>query len=82
MNSDVLVKRILAELGGATVYLDGADCSFVVEVISNKFEGLGLLSRQRKVLDLFKAELQSGALHALSVVAKTPAEHASTLEVP
>jgi len=47
-------------------------------VISDAFEGLNTLKRQQPILALFKDELASGALHALSVKARTPREQSGS----
>ncbi|KAJ0251372.1 SufE-like protein 1 [Hirschfeldia incana] len=53
----------------------GADgeTHFNLRVVSDAFQGKSLVKRHRMVYDLLQEELQSG-LHALSIVAKTPAE--------
>ena len=45
-------------------------------IVSDAMEGMGLLQRQQSILGLFKEELASGKLHALSVKAKTQKEQA------
>lgn len=52
----------------------GEGCNFEVYVISPSFEGVRTLDRQRGILDLFKADITSGKLHALSVKTKTPGD--------
>ncbi|MFQ5543272.1 MAG: BolA family protein [Nitrospiria bacterium] len=44
---------------------------FIVSVVSEKFEGVSLLNRNRLVFDVLKEEMQ-GEIHALVVRAKTP----------
>ncbi|CAG7887731.1 unnamed protein product [Brassica rapa] len=53
----------------------GADgeTHFNLRVVSDAFQGKSLVKRHRMLYDLLQEELQSG-LHALSIVAKTPAE--------
>ncbi|KAH0871225.1 hypothetical protein HID58_078247 [Brassica napus] len=53
----------------------GADgeTHFSLRVVSDAFQARGLVKRHRMVYDLLQEELLSG-LHALSIVAKTPAE--------
>lgn len=51
----------------------GGESHFNLVIVSNAFEGLGRLQRQRRVLDLLREEL-AGPVHALSVRALTPAE--------
>uniref|UniRef100_A0A1J3K7T9 SufE-like protein, chloroplastic n=1 Tax=Noccaea caerulescens TaxID=107243 RepID=A0A1J3K7T9_NOCCA len=46
---------------------------FNVRIVSDGFQGKSLVKRHRMIYDLLQEELQSG-LHALSIVAKTPAE--------
>uniref|UniRef100_A0A0D6QYI6 BolA protein n=1 Tax=Araucaria cunninghamii TaxID=56994 RepID=A0A0D6QYI6_ARACU len=46
---------------------------FNLKIVSPKFEGQNLVKRHRFVYDLLNEELKTG-LHALSIVAKTPAE--------
>ena len=74
MNPEEIVQRIQAEYPDATVEAEGADCNFSVRIVSQAFEGKNPLQRQRPILALFKDDISSGALHALSVTAKTPAE--------
>lgn len=76
MNAEDIVKRIQAEYPDAKVETDGADCNFSVTIVSQAFEGLNPIQRQRPVMALFKQEITSGALHALSITARTPAEQA------
>ncbi|CAM9299827.1 unnamed protein product [Choristocarpus tenellus] len=46
---------------------------FKVIVVSEKFEGKPLLARHRMITELFAEELK-GAVHALSIQSKTPAQ--------
>ncbi|CAA7025361.1 unnamed protein product [Microthlaspi erraticum] len=46
---------------------------FNLRIVSDGFQGKSLVKRHRMIYDLLQEELQSG-LHALSIVAKTPAE--------
>ncbi|KAF8304454.1 putative BolA-like protein [Trypanosoma cruzi] len=42
---------------------------YSVAIVSHIFEGMPLLKRHRMVNDLFKEELLSGDIHALTIVA-------------
>lgn len=75
MNSEDIVNRIQAAYPDAIVETDGADCNFSVRIVSQAFDGLNPIQRQRPVMALFSDEIASGALHALSITAKTPAEN-------
>lgn len=51
----------------------GSETHFKVLVVSDAFEGLGLVDRHRRVHDLLRDELRDG-VHALSIRALTPAQ--------
>lgn len=72
MKPQEIENRIRAAYPDAAVELKGADCSFSVTVVSRAFADLSPIQRQRPLLALFKAEIASGELHALSVTAMTP----------
>lgn len=80
MQQDDIVERVRAEYPEAVIHIAGADCNFELHIVSEAFAGQGLLQRQKGVLALFKGELKSGALHALTIKAKTPQE--KTAESP
>lgn len=75
MESAEIKQRILEQYPDAQIETDGADCNFSVTIVSEAFAGLSPIQRQRPVLALFKDDITSGALHALSVKARTPAEN-------
>ena len=77
MNEQEIVNRIQEIYPGAIVDVDGEDCSFEVFVVSDGFGALNTLKRQQSILEIFRDELKSGKLHALSVRARTPEEHAA-----
>lgn len=77
MTADDIVQRIQSAYPDAQVVTNGADCSFSVTVTSSAFAGLSLIKRQQPVLALFRDEIRSGELHALSVKAQTPDEQPS-----
>lgn len=74
MDPQVIIDRIVAAYPDAIVEPQGSDCNFSVKIISAEFEGKNPLQRQRPVLALFKDDITSGALHALSIEARTPGE--------
>ena len=74
MKAEEIVERILAAYPDANVKPEGADCNFSVTVISEAFAGLTPIQRQRPIMALFKDDITSGALHALSITAKAPSE--------
>ncbi len=72
MTEDDIITRVKELYPDASIDVAGADCNFEMYVIADAFEGL--LQRQQSILGLFKDELASGKLHALSVKAKTQKE--------
>lgn len=71
-------KSIQALLEGAfpgasvSVELSGGHCN--VQVISTEFDGLRSVTRQQRVYAPLADCIASGALHAVNIFAKTPAE--------
>ncbi|XP_022716651.1 sufE-like protein 1, chloroplastic/mitochondrial [Durio zibethinus] len=59
--------------GHAGVRGSDGETHFNLRIVSKEFEGKSLVKRHRLIYGLLDEELQSG-LHALSIVAKTPAE--------
>ena len=78
MDQQEIIERVKQLYPDALVDLDGADCSFEMIVISEAFEGLNTLRRQQPILALFKDELATGTLHALTVKARTPQERSGS----
>jgi len=58
---------IVREFSGGTDHYE-------VFVVSSQFEGLMSLKRHRLIMDLFRAEIKTGEVHALSIKAYTPKE--------
>ena len=58
----------------AYISFDGEDCNSKVLIVSKKFEGLNSLQRHKLVLGALKDHFESGELHALSLVTKSPSE--------
>lgn len=74
MTENEVVARIQAVLSDAQVSVSGENCHLTLTIVSDAFAGQGLLARHRQIQALFKAELASGDLHALSLITKTYAE--------
>ena len=72
MSPEQIKQVIEANLADCQVEINGADCNFSIIVTSADFVGKSLLQRERMVTSLFKEQIESGALHAMSVKTKTP----------
>jgi BolA protein len=79
MNEEEVIARVKALYPEAVIDIAGENCSFEMYIIDEAFEGMGTLQRQKPILALFKDEIASGKLHALSVKAKTPKEQAGSV---
>lgn len=56
------------------IVVEGGGGKFVARIVSDRFEGLSKVRRHQMVYATVRAELDSGALHALSIEARTPTE--------
>lgn len=70
-------KLIKTGIPDAEVSVNGDGYKYEAEVISNAFEGLRTLKRHQMVYAAVNEHITSGALHALTIHAKTPAEKAA-----
>ncbi len=74
MTPEKIQQLIEQQMPGARVQVSGDEGKYKAEVISDEFEGLPLIQRHKKVYAAVNDEIASGELHALTIVAKTPAE--------
>lgn len=80
MTEQDVVTRIQGALTDAQVIVSGEDCHLTLTIVSDAFIGKALLARHRLIQALFRDELASGKLHALSLVTRTCSEQASYTE--
>jgi BolA protein len=69
----LLVTDESARHAGHTGARPGGESHFDVRIVSEKFQGLTRVERQRRVYAALEAEFRGG-LHALSLTTLTPAE--------
>ena len=67
MSPEVIRKMIQDVIPNSQVETSGTDCSFTVIVTSPEFAGKPPIKCHRMVNDVFKDQLASGELHALSI---------------
>lgn len=72
-----VATRITGHIEGAVVSVAGGGGKFEATVVSERFDGLDAVSRHRLVYAAVKQEIESGAVHALSIRARTPQEEQS-----
>lgn len=74
MELSEVCQLIKAGIPGCEVLVSGEACNFSVIVVAETFAGLSLLKRQQAVLEMVKAPLATGELHAISMKVYTPDE--------
>ncbi len=74
MEIEAVAELIRRGLPGAEVQVSGDGSHFDAIVVSEAFEGLAPLKKQRLVMDTVKEQITSGELHALSIKTLTPAQ--------
>jgi acid stress-induced BolA-like protein IbaG/YrbA len=76
MEPEQIQQILQIALPQASINVQGDGRHFSVRVIAELFIGKSLVDRQRYIYQLVDEHIQSGAIHALSIKAKTPAEWA------
>ncbi len=74
MTPEKIQQLIEQQMPDAQVSVSGAEGKFTAQVISEAFDGLPLIKRHKLVYAAVNDEIASGELHALTIVARTPAE--------
>ncbi|MEX0745211.1 MAG: BolA family protein [Phycisphaeraceae bacterium] len=73
------VKTLLeSRIDGCEFHIQGEGCNFQVVAVSELFEGLSAVKRQQLIYGALTDEIASGALHAISIKAYTPAQWQAT----
>ena len=74
MVADALKARLISELSAESVEvsLDGDRAAIIV--FADVFEGLSRVKRQQMVYRYLSDSITSGAIHAVTITAKTPSE--------
>jgi acid stress-induced BolA-like protein IbaG/YrbA len=74
METEAVAQLIRTGVPGAEVEVSGDGSHFDAIVVSEAFEGLSPIKKQRLVMDAVKDQIASGELHALSIKTLTPAQ--------
>ncbi len=71
------VKRLIEEgIEGCEAIVTADGSKYTAIVISDAFEGKTMIAEQKMVYAIVNEHIQSGAIHALTIKAFTPAEWA------
>ena len=74
MSPEKIQQLISERMPDADVEVSGGEGKYVANVTSDAFEGLTSIKRHKLVYACVNDQIASGELHALTIVAKTPAE--------
>jgi acid stress-induced BolA-like protein IbaG/YrbA len=74
MTPQQIQQLIATQMPDAEVDVSGGEGKFVANVTSAAFDGLTPIKRQKLVYASVNDEITSCELHALTIVARTPAE--------
>lgn len=74
MTSSDISVMLKEALPGATIEVGGSDGKFEVAVVSDIFDGLNRVKRQQAIYRILNEHISSGAIHAVSMILKSPAE--------
>jgi acid stress-induced BolA-like protein IbaG/YrbA len=72
VETEAVAELIRRGIPGAEVSVTGDGSHFDAVVISDAFDGLTPIKKQRLVMDTVKPQIASGELHALSIKTYTP----------
>ena len=67
MNSEQLHRVIASHMKEAAITVTGGDGKFEVTVISEAFNGMNTVDRHRLIYETVNQEIETGAIHALSI---------------
>tara|TARA_E500000178_G_C16338471_1_gene452202 strand:- start:31 stop:288 length:258 start_codon:yes stop_codon:yes gene_type:complete len=74
MVADELLALIQERAADIKFSVNGEGKNFSIEAISERFENMSRLQRQKEVFKLIKDLISDGTLHAISINAFTPEE--------
>lgn len=76
INSSDISRMLSDALPGAQIAVRGDGGKFEVEVVAAVFDGLNRVKRQQAVYRILNEHIGTGAIHAVSMILKSPAETA------
>jgi acid stress-induced BolA-like protein IbaG/YrbA len=77
MHPDEIKRLIEAGIPDTHAFVTGDGYKYEATVVSPAFEGLSMVKEQQMVYATLNTQITSGALHALTIKAYTPAEWAA-----
>lgn len=77
MTEDEIKGLIAIKFPAAQITVGGDGYHIDIEVVSEAFGGLSRVARQQAVYAALAEAIRSGAIHAVNIKARTPAERAA-----
>ena len=74
MSPSDIEDLLLSELADCQMDIQGGDGKFNISVTGDVFEGLNAVKRQQMVYKILNPQIQSGAIHAVTMQLQTVAE--------
>ena len=74
MDLNAIESCLLAGFSECTIDMDAEGNKLFVRIVSDDFEGLNRVKRQQKIYGLLNDRIQSGEIHAVTMVTQTTAE--------
>ncbi len=74
MNPDDIKTLIEAAMPDSQVSVTGAEGKYEATIVSDAFAGMNTVKRHQHVYRIVNEHIASGAIHALSIQARTPDE--------
>ena len=77
MSPDDIKKLIASELPNCDIDVEGGNGKFQISIVGDVFEGLNPVARQQTIYKLLNSQIESGAIHAVTMRLQTIAESSS-----
>ena len=74
MSPDDIKKLLVPELPNCEVDVEGGNGKFQISIVGDVFEGLNPVRRQQTIYKLLNSQIESGAIHAVTMRLQTIAE--------
>ena len=75
MNADDLINLLRPHFADAHIQAVNQGNKFELLIVDEVFDGKRLVARQQMIFAIVNEHIQSGAMHALTIHALTPAEY-------
>ena len=77
LNPEDIEKIIAPELPDCEIGIEGGNGKFHISVVGEVFDGLNPVRRQQMIYKLLNSQIESGAIHAVTMQLHTFAESSS-----